>query len=91
MRILPIALVDPPDDAAELIDRAHRSSAITHGAPECLAARAAQVAHRCFACGAKIPRLETAGRSYCGTGSEALAPSFSQPREFNPRMAKATS
>jgi ADP-ribosylglycohydrolase len=43
MRILPIALVDPPDDTAELIDRAHRSSAITHGAPECLAACAVYV------------------------------------------------
>jgi ADP-ribosyl-[dinitrogen reductase] hydrolase len=43
MRILPLALVDPPDDAAELIDRAHRSSAITHGAPECLAACAVYV------------------------------------------------
>lgn len=43
MRILPIALADPPDDARELIDRAHRSSAITHGAPECLAACAAYV------------------------------------------------
>ena len=46
MRILPIALVDPPDDAAELIDRAHRSSAITHGAPECLAACAVYVLDR---------------------------------------------
>ena len=43
MRILPVALVDPPDSAAELIDRAHRSSAITHGAPECLAACAVYV------------------------------------------------
>jgi ADP-ribosylglycohydrolase len=43
MRILPIALVDPPGDAAELIDRANRSSAITHGAPECLAACAVYV------------------------------------------------
>ena len=43
MRILPIALVDPPNDAAELIDRAHRSSAVTHGAPECLAACAVYV------------------------------------------------
>ena len=43
MRILPIALVDPPDDAGELIDRAHRSSAVTHGAPECLAACAVYV------------------------------------------------
>jgi ADP-ribosylglycohydrolase len=43
MRILPIALVEPPDDAAELIDGAHRSSAITHAAPECLAACAVYV------------------------------------------------
>ncbi len=42
-RIPPIALVDPADDAAELIDRAHRSSAITHGAPECMAACAVYV------------------------------------------------
>ena len=43
MRILPIALVDPPNDAAGLIDRAHRSSAVTHGAPECLATCAVYV------------------------------------------------
>ena len=43
MRILPIALVDPPHHAAELIERAHHSSAITHGAPECLAACAVYV------------------------------------------------
>jgi ADP-ribosyl-[dinitrogen reductase] hydrolase len=43
MRILPIALVDPPDDADELIERAHRSSAVTHGAPECLVACAVYV------------------------------------------------
>ena len=43
MRILPIALVDLPHDAAELIERAHRSSAITHGAPECLVACAVYV------------------------------------------------
>lgn len=43
MRILPIALVDPPDEAAQLIERAHRSSAITHGAPESLAACAVYV------------------------------------------------
>jgi ADP-ribosyl-[dinitrogen reductase] hydrolase len=43
MRILPVALVDPPAEASELIERAHRSSAITHGAPECLAACAVYV------------------------------------------------
>jgi len=33
MRILPIALVDREIDDATLVDRAHRSSAITHGDP----------------------------------------------------------
>jgi ADP-ribosylglycohydrolase len=33
MRILPIALVDRDIDDAELVERAHRSSAITHGHP----------------------------------------------------------
>ncbi len=32
MRILPIALVDPPDDDAELVERAHLASRVTHGA-----------------------------------------------------------
>jgi ADP-ribosylglycohydrolase/protein-tyrosine phosphatase len=31
MRILPLALVDRDGDTAELIDRAHRASAVTHG------------------------------------------------------------
>jgi ADP-ribosyl-[dinitrogen reductase] hydrolase len=35
MRILPIALVDPITTDAELAERAHRSSRITHGAPAC--------------------------------------------------------
>ncbi|MEO7332457.1 MAG: ADP-ribosylglycohydrolase family protein, partial [Gemmatimonadales bacterium] len=38
MRILPIALVDPTAEPAQLVERAHRSSRITHAAPECLAA-----------------------------------------------------
>ncbi|MBA4170665.1 MAG: ADP-ribosylglycohydrolase family protein [Chloroflexi bacterium] len=43
MRILPIALVDPSASTAELVDRAHRSSRITHGAPACLVACALYV------------------------------------------------
>lgn len=43
MRILPIALVDPTLDTAELVERAHRSSRITHGAPACLVACALYV------------------------------------------------
>jgi len=33
MRILPIALVDVPDDDAALVERAHLSSRVTHGHP----------------------------------------------------------
>ncbi|MGI8998922.1 MAG: ADP-ribosylglycohydrolase family protein, partial [Candidatus Limnocylindria bacterium] len=36
MRILPLALVDPSASTSGLVDRAHRSSRITHGAPACL-------------------------------------------------------
>jgi ADP-ribosyl-[dinitrogen reductase] hydrolase len=43
MRILPIALVDPAAPAAMLVERAHRSSRITHGAPACLVACALYV------------------------------------------------
>ena len=43
MRILPIALVDPSATLAELVERAHRSSRITHGAPACLVACALYV------------------------------------------------
>ena len=43
MRILPIALVDPPDDDAELVERAHLASRVTHGHPNCLVACALYV------------------------------------------------
>lgn len=43
MRILPIALVDPGATIAELVERAHRSSRITHGAPACQVACALYV------------------------------------------------
>lgn len=43
MRILPIALVDPGATTAELVERAHRSSRITHGAPACQVACALYV------------------------------------------------
>ena len=35
MRILPIALVGPPDDDAELVERAHLAGRVTHGHPNC--------------------------------------------------------
>jgi ADP-ribosylglycohydrolase len=35
MRILPIALVDVPDDDVELVRRAHHASRVTHGHPNC--------------------------------------------------------
>ena len=35
MRILPIALVDAPDDDAELVERAHLAGRVTHGHPNC--------------------------------------------------------
>jgi ADP-ribosylglycohydrolase len=43
MRILPIALVDPTATTGELVERAHRSSRITHGAPACVVACALYV------------------------------------------------
>ena len=43
MRILPIALVDPPDDDAELVQRAHLASRVTHGHPNCQVACALNV------------------------------------------------
>ncbi len=43
MRILPVALADPSLDIAELVERVHRSSRITHGAPPCLVACALYV------------------------------------------------
>ena len=43
MRILPIALVDPPDDDAELVERAHLASRVTHGHPNCQVACALYV------------------------------------------------
>jgi len=43
MRILPIALVDPIATTGELVERAHRSSRITHGAPACVVACALYV------------------------------------------------
>ncbi len=43
MRILPMALVDPAASVAQLVERAHRSSRITHGAPACLVACALYV------------------------------------------------
>ena len=35
MRILPIALIDVPDDDVELVRRAHHASRVTHGHPNC--------------------------------------------------------
>jgi len=35
MRILPLALVDVPDDDAELVERAHLAGRVTHGHPNC--------------------------------------------------------
>lgn len=43
MRILPIALVDPPDDDAKLVERAHLASRVTHGHPNCQVACALYV------------------------------------------------
>jgi ADP-ribosyl-[dinitrogen reductase] hydrolase len=43
MRILPIALAEPGAAPSELVEWAHRSSQITHGAPVCLAACALYV------------------------------------------------
>ena len=43
MRILPIALVDVPPDDAELVDRAHLASRVTHGHPNCQVACALYV------------------------------------------------
>ena len=43
MRILPIALVDPPDGDAELVERAHLASRVTHGHPNCQVACALYV------------------------------------------------
>ncbi len=43
MRLLPVALVDPPDDDAELVERAHLASRVTHGHPNCQVACALYV------------------------------------------------
>jgi ADP-ribosylglycohydrolase len=43
MRILPIALVDVPDDDVELVRRAHHASRVTHGHPNCQVACALYV------------------------------------------------
>ncbi len=43
MRILPIALIDPPEDDAELVERAHLASRVTHGALPCQVACALYV------------------------------------------------
>ena len=43
MRILAIALVDPPDDDAELVERAHLAGRVTHGHPNCQTACALYV------------------------------------------------
>ena len=43
MRILPIALVDPPADDADLAERAHLASRVTHGALPCQVASALYV------------------------------------------------
>ncbi len=43
MRILPIALVEAPDDDAELVERAHVASRVTHGHPNCQVACALYV------------------------------------------------
>jgi ADP-ribosylglycohydrolase len=43
MRILPLALIDPPDDDAELVERAHLASRVTHGHPNCQVACALYV------------------------------------------------
>ena len=43
MRILPLALVDPPADDAELVERAHLASRVTHGHPNCQVACALYV------------------------------------------------
>jgi ADP-ribosylglycohydrolase len=43
MRILSVALADPSATTADLVDRAHRSSRVTHGATECLVACALYV------------------------------------------------
>jgi ADP-ribosylglycohydrolase len=43
MRILPLALVDVPDDEAELVERAHLASRVTHGHPHCQVACALYV------------------------------------------------
>jgi ADP-ribosylglycohydrolase len=43
MRILPLALIDPPDDDAELVERAHLASRVTHGHLNCQVACALYV------------------------------------------------
>jgi ADP-ribosyl-[dinitrogen reductase] hydrolase len=43
MRILPIALIDVPRDDAELVERAHLASRVTHGHPNCQVACALYV------------------------------------------------
>src|SRR5688572_27724700 len=43
MRILPVALVDPADDDAELVRRAHLAGRVTHGATRCQVACALYV------------------------------------------------
>jgi ADP-ribosylglycohydrolase len=43
MRILPIALIDPPVDDAALAERAHLASRVTHGHPNCQVACALYV------------------------------------------------
>ena len=43
MRILPIALVDPPADDAALVERARLASGVTHGHPNCQTACALYV------------------------------------------------
>lgn len=43
MRILPLALVDVPDDDTELVERAHLASRVTHGHPKCQVACALYV------------------------------------------------
>ena len=43
MRILPLALVDVPDDDAALVEQAHLASRVTHGHPNCQVACALYV------------------------------------------------
>jgi ADP-ribosylglycohydrolase len=43
MRILPIALIEPPPDDTELVDRVHLASRVTHGSANCQVACALYV------------------------------------------------